>query len=71
MPQGGAKFFMGDLYPGGGRVDTFLASIPGGYDVQELSESDKPAPAIVSDLKQANIGMALIILVGAIVLFHL
>lgn len=68
---GGAKFYMGDLYPGGGRVDSFLSTIPGGYDTQELSETDKPAPAPVSDLKQANIGMALIILIGAVVLFHL
>lgn len=61
--------YMGDLYPGGGRASTFMHSLPGPYDMMELDSDDKQGPTLsTSNLKTANIYMALVVMVAIVLL---
>jgi hypothetical protein len=65
------KNYLGDIYPGGGRISTFMATMPGSYDQQEFSNNDQQPPtAGVSNLKTANIFLVLVSIIGIMVLMN-
>ena len=64
-------YYIGDLYPGGGRIDTILASLPRLEEQQVIDSSDNAAPAPASNLSQTNVFMALMVLVGILILAHM
>ena len=65
------KYYIGDFYPGQGRLDTILASLPELQEQQVLDSTENAAPAPASNLSQTNVFMALLVLVGILVLAHM
>lgn len=65
--------YMGDVYPGGGRMTTYGSTIPGGNLMVGTGQAEEPAPDIVG-VKQtdmSSIFKGLAILIVLMIVFHL
>jgi len=63
--------YMGSVYPGGGRLSTFDMTLLEGFDQQEVSGVDEAVDPGTSNLKQANLWIAVIALIAIGFLAHL